>query len=170
LTFPLLLLDNTSLKTIRRPIARQMPGATGPGEKMNEPGVAFELEMKVRDYEVDLQGIVNNAVYQHYLEHARHEFLISRDIDFAALHAQGKDLVVARIEIDYRSPLKSRDKFKVTLRVKKEGPLKVVFAQTVVRLPDNKVCIEARVTGICLKSGRPARPEDVLDISRLGLQ
>ena len=27
----------------------------------------YELEMKVRDYECDLQGIVNNANYQHYL-------------------------------------------------------------------------------------------------------
>ena len=31
----------------------------------------YELEMKVRDYECDLQGIVNNANYQHYLEHTR---------------------------------------------------------------------------------------------------
>ena len=27
----------------------------------------FELKDKVRDYECDLQGIVNNANYQHYL-------------------------------------------------------------------------------------------------------
>ena len=49
----------------------------------------YELEMKVRDYECDLQGIVNNANYQHYLEHTRHEFLTSVGVSFAALHEQG---------------------------------------------------------------------------------
>jgi acyl-CoA thioester hydrolase len=137
---------------------------------MNKQGNEFKLEFSVRDYEVDLQGIVNNAVYQHYLEHARHEFLISRNINFAVLHEQGNDLIVTRIEIDYKYPLKSRDKFKVTLRVKKEGPLKVIFEQTILRLPDSKVIVEAKVTGICLQGGRPVRPEDILDINRLGLQ
>ncbi|NLI24182.1 MAG: acyl-CoA thioesterase, partial [Bacteroidales bacterium] len=33
-------------------------------------GYYFELEMEVRDYECDIQGIVNNAVYMNYLEHA----------------------------------------------------------------------------------------------------
>ena len=40
----------------------------------------YELTMKVRDYECDLQGIVNNANYQHYLEHTRHEFLLSTGV------------------------------------------------------------------------------------------
>lgn len=43
----------------------------------------YELPMKVRDYECDLQGIVNNANYQHYLEHTRHEFLLSAGVSFA---------------------------------------------------------------------------------------
>ena len=33
----------------------------------------FDLEMKVSDYECDIQSIVNNANYQHYIEHTRHE-------------------------------------------------------------------------------------------------
>ena len=59
----------------------------------------YELEMKVRDYECDLQGIVNNANYQHYLEHTRHEFLLSTGVSFAGLHEQGVDPVVARINL-----------------------------------------------------------------------
>ena len=37
----------------------------------------FTLTLAVRDYECDLQGVVNNAVYQNYLEHARHQYLQS---------------------------------------------------------------------------------------------
>ena len=31
----------------------------------------FKLTDKVRDYECDLQGVVNNSNYQHYMEHTR---------------------------------------------------------------------------------------------------
>ena len=55
----------------------------------------FELEMQVRDYECDVQGIVNNAVYQNYLEHARHEFLHAVGCDFHALRAEGCAVVAA---------------------------------------------------------------------------
>ena len=55
----------------------------------------FELEMKVRDYECDLQGVVNNANYQHYMEHTRHEFLESLGENFGQLHEQGVDVFVS---------------------------------------------------------------------------
>ena len=61
----------------------------------------YELTLKVRDYECDLQGIVNNANYQHYLEHTRHEFLSSVGVSFAKLHEEGVDPVVARFQIVY---------------------------------------------------------------------
>ena len=131
---------------------------------MNNRESEFELEFKVRDYELDLQGIVNNSVYQNYLEHARHEFLISKNIDFAALHTNNIDLVVSRIEIDYKAPLKSQDMFVVKLKVSKEGNLRIIFNQWIERLPDHKLMIDAKITGVCLKNGRPIKPEDATGI------
>ena len=56
----------------------------------------FKLTDKVRDYECDLQGVVNNSNYQHYMEHTRHEFLESLGENFGAMHEKGIDAFVAR--------------------------------------------------------------------------
>lgn len=122
----------------------------------------FSIEMKVRDYELDMQGIVNNSVYFNYLEHARHEFLLAQGIDFAALTEQGIHLVVVRSEIDYRRSLKSGDLFKVEVSVERLSKIKFGFRQRVVRLSDEAVCVEALVTGTALnEKGRPYVSEDL---------
>ena len=41
---------------------------------MDKSGYIFTYRIEVRDYEIDAEGIVNNANYLHYLEHTRHEF------------------------------------------------------------------------------------------------
>lgn len=124
----------------------------------------FELEFLVRDYECDLLGVVNNAVYQHYLEHARHELMHSADIDFAKLHDEGIDLIVARVEIDYKYPLKSRDKFVVCINVHREGRLRFVFDQDIYRLPDEQIILHGKVIGVCLQNGRPVVPDKVIGV------
>jgi len=125
----------------------------------------FTLEMAVRDYECDLQGVVNNAVYQNYLEHARHEYLKSIGIDFAALAAQGINLVVVRVEIDYKASLTSGDRFVVEVRPERLSPVRIGFRQDIYRLPDRKVAIKALVTGTALNAkGRPQLPEALKDI------
>lgn len=113
----------------------------------------YELKMKVRDYECDLQGIVNNANYQHYIEHTRHEFLLSDGISFAQLHEQGIDAVVARLSIAFKTPLRSGDEFVSKLYLKKEG-IKYIFYQDIFRLPDLKPVIKATVDTVCLINGR----------------
>ena len=102
----------------------------------------FELELKVRDYECDIQGIVNNSVYQQYLEHTRHEFLEENGISFAVLHQQGIDAVVSSIEIAYKSPLKPGDRFTSKLYVTKEG-VRYIFHQGIF-VPENSVLRWAR--------------------------
>jgi len=134
---------------------------------MHESGYLHSIEFAVRDYECDIQGVVNNANYQHYLEHARHEFLISRGISFAQLHEDGLDLIVTKVEIEYKYPLRSRDRFVVTVNVKKEGNIRIVFLQEIYRIPDKKLIIRAKVTGAAIKNGKPVYPGEV--ITKLGL-
>lgn len=112
----------------------------------------YEHKDKVRDYECDLQGIVNNANYQHYLEHARHEFLLSIGVSFADLHDKGTDAVVARIEMQFKVPLKSGDEYAVKIATRKEG-IKYVFLQDIYRLSDMKLSVRARVDSVCLING-----------------
>jgi len=125
----------------------------------------FSIEMSVRDYELDMQGIVNNSVYQNYLEHARHEFLHHHGIDFADLTDRGVILVVKSIAMDFKNSLKSKDKFKVQVETFKDGHLKLVFKQTIIRLSDNKVALSANVTGVCLVNSRLVKPETIPEIN-----
>jgi len=122
----------------------------------------FALEMAVRDYECDLQAVVNNGVYQNYLEHARHEYLKSRGIDFAALAAAGVNLVVVRVEIDYRYPLRSGDRFVVEVAPERISPVRIGFRQVIWRLPERKEVIRALVVGTALTAkGRPKIPPEL---------
>ncbi len=121
----------------------------------------YELEFSVRDYECDLQGIVNNGVYLNYFEHARHTFLNSKNIDFAVLHTEGIDLVVSRIEIDYKLSLTSGNLFTVRLNVHREGLLRLVFEEDIFKLPENKLVARAKVFGVGLKRGRPVRLDEI---------
>ena len=119
--------------------------------------MSYRLEFKVRDYELDMQGIVNNGVYFNYLEHARHEFLLSRGIDFAALAQQGVNLVVVRSEMDYKASLTSGDEFVIEVSVERISKVKFGFRQRVIRLSDEKLCLNALVIGAALNErGRPA--------------
>jgi acyl-CoA thioester hydrolase len=134
---------------------------------MQEPEYLHSVEFTVRDYECDIQGVVNNANYQHYLEHARHTFLISRGISFAQLHEDGLELIVIKVEIEYKYPLRSCDRFVVKTNILREGNIRLVFLQDIYKLPVMKMVVRARITGAATKKGKPVYPKEVL--SKLGL-
>ncbi|MCC5942255.1 MAG: acyl-CoA thioesterase [Balneolaceae bacterium] len=120
----------------------------------------FELEFSVRDYELDTQGVVNNAVYQNYLEHARHEFLKSIGLNFNKLHEEGTDAVVHKIELEYKRPLLGDDRFVVKVRAEQDGNVRFVFYQDIYKLPGNELALKAKVTAVFMTNGRPIRPPD----------
>ncbi|WP_316810875.1 acyl-CoA thioesterase [Pedobacter heparinus] len=113
----------------------------------------FEIELKVRDYECDIQGIVNNAIYQSYLEHARHEYLLSKAISFKELTSKGILVMVSRIEMDFKRSLTSGDTFAVKLRTERDG-LKLLFYQDIYRLSNHALCLNAKVEVIAQINGR----------------
>ncbi len=113
----------------------------------------FETRMMVRDYECDIEGIVNNANYLHYMEHTRHLFLKERGLSFADMHAKGVDAVVARMNLQFKVPLRCDDEFISRLALKKEG-IKYIFYQNIYRADDEKLCLRASVELVCLVNGR----------------
>lgn len=125
---------------------------------MNPDNYKFTHEMKVRDYECDLQGIVNNANYQHYMEHSRHELLEQLGVNFGKLHEDGIDSMVAKITIEYKIPLRSGDKFIVGINLERKGP-RIVFYQDIYRVSDGKLCTKGIVETICVENGRLTRGE-----------
>ncbi len=127
----------------------------------------FSIALTVRDYELDIQGIVNNAVYQNYLEHARHQYLQHHNIDFSDLTAKGIILVVKKIEMDFKASLRSNEQFKVEVTTVQEGHLKLIFKQKIIRLSDNKVCLTANVMGVCLINGKLVKPDTVAELATI---
>ena len=118
----------------------------------------YKLEMKVRDYECDIQGVVNNANYQHYLEYARHEFLEHIGGSFSLMHNKGFDLMVSKITLEYKRPLRGGDRFVVCINARRKGA-KLIFQQDIYNLADGALSLKGEVDVICLKDGRLTRGE-----------
>ena len=116
----------------------------------------FKIDFSVRDYECDLQGIVNNSVYQNYLEHARHQFLKTVGLDFSLLFQQGITLVVTRAELDYRWPLKSGDQFWIGLNIRQTSKIRYQFHQDIYNRNDQRLILSSIFTATSLNDrGRP---------------
>jgi thioesterase-3 len=63
----------------------------------------MSIKIKVRSYEIDVLGHVNNAVYFNYLEHARVEYLRIAGIPFESFLEDGIYPVLVNININYKS-------------------------------------------------------------------
>ena len=123
----------------------------------------FRTDFKVRDYECDLQGIVNHANYIHYCEHARHEALEALGGSFQKSHDAGEDLVVARLQIEYLVSLRSGDEFYVETAFRREG-VRVVCTQKITRKADDVKCVLAEVHAVVVKDGKLSRGDSLFDL------
>lgn len=119
----------------------------------------FETKIEVRDYECDIEGIVNNANYLHYMEHTRHLFLREAGLSFAKMHEKGVDAVVARMNLQYKVPLRCDDVMISKLWIEKQG-VRYIFHQDIIRETDNKLSCRATVELVCLIKGKLGNSEE----------
>lgn len=121
----------------------------------------YSLPMKVRDYEVDSQGIVNNANYLHYLEHTRHEFCQEKGVSFRDMQRAGIDPVVRKIEISYLTPLRLAEEMVSSLWMERRGA-RFIFHQDIFNAKGKEV-VKALVHIVCLENGRISRGDTLAE-------
>jgi acyl-CoA thioester hydrolase len=85
---------------------------------MEKEQFKYSTQIRVRNYEVDWQGIVHNAQYLLYFEFGRLEYLkhVGVKVDIRSIMSSSR-VVLVRNEIDYESPATYDDLLTVHSRI-----------------------------------------------------
>lgn len=118
----------------------------------------YEYRMKVRDYECDAQGVVNNANYLHYFEATRHEMMESCGLKLRELTAANIIPLLRNANVSYRHSLRGSDEFISKIQIEREG-LRYYFLQEIHLIPDGTLCAKAEIEIVCLIDGKIAKPD-----------
>ena len=122
----------------------------------------FSLDIKVRDYELDAEGIVNNANYLHYLEYTRHCFCEEAGFSFKRMGEEGIVPVLSHISASYKTPLRSGDVMTSSLWIERKG-VRMIFHQKLVNKATGADVLIADVTIVSLENGKLSRSEKLAE-------
>ncbi|KAI3457582.1 hypothetical protein Pfo_014245 [Paulownia fortunei] len=111
-----------------------------------------EMELQVREYELDQYGVVNNSVYSNYCEYGMHKLIdrIGFDVDTI--------LAVAELSIKFIAPLKRKDRFLLKVRIYDYSATRLFFEDLMLKLPNQEPIFKGTATVVLLdKNLRPSR-------------
>jgi acyl-CoA thioester hydrolase len=122
-------------------------------------GYRLTVEVPVRFRDVDMLGHVNNAVYLTYLENARIEYC--RRV-FGMRRAAEIDIVISRVEIDYRSASYVGETLIVGLRVVELGGASFAAEYRIEDKVSGRLVAQARTVQVFydVAMARPKRPDE----------
>lgn len=119
------------------------------------------IEIDVRYYETDGQGVVHHANYFQYFELARVEMLKAMGHDYADLEREGIFLMVHSIACKYHRPARFGDQLRIETTVLRATPARIEHAYRV--LVRGELVAEASSTIACVdRDGQIRRMPEML--------
>ncbi|MCU0526750.1 MAG: acyl-CoA thioesterase [Elainella sp. Prado103] len=127
----------------------------------------FTTHLRVRHYEMDAQGHVNNAVYQHYLEQVAIEHSESLGFGPTRYRMLGGSFVMRRVTIDYLRPAFAGDRLALTTWLQEVRGTRALRRYEIRQADqaDLLVTAEALWVWVDLDTMRPkAMPPEILEV------
>lgn len=121
------------------------------------------IQLRVRNYEIDWQGIVHNAVYLHYFETGRVAYLENLGLELNIVTIRNEShVVVARNEIDYDSPARFGELLNVFTRISVIGTTSFTFEGIIDAVSTGRLIARNVAVHVWLEKegGKPIRVPD----------
>ncbi|HXX57795.1 MAG TPA: YbgC/FadM family acyl-CoA thioesterase [Thermodesulfovibrionales bacterium] len=114
------------------------------------------FEKRIYYHDTDCGGVVYYANYLKHLEEARTEFFSGRGVDLKKMAENGTFFVVARVEIEYKSPAQYQDILRILTRAEKVRATALRFSQRI--LKNDVTVVEAKTVLVCVDRNFRPRP------------
>ena len=119
----------------------------------------YSTRLRVRWYEVDYNGHVNNAVYLNWVAQVAAEHAAACGFGREWSHAHGGVWVVRRHDITYHRPALDGDELELTVRVESIGGVRGVRSTRISRPADDAAIADCVTQWVWVRvaDGRPTR-------------